>query len=91
MLTTAVLGLPRIGRHRELKAALESYWRGEASAGELERVARELRRGQLAAAAAAGVDVVPSGDFSLYDHVLDTAVTVGAIPEALRAAGALAA
>jgi len=81
VLSTAVLGLPRIGRHRELKAALESYWRGEASAVELERVARELRRGQLAAAAATGVTVLPSGDFSLYDHVLDTAVTVGAIPE----------
>ncbi|HEY5343282.1 MAG TPA: 5-methyltetrahydropteroyltriglutamate--homocysteine S-methyltransferase [Solirubrobacteraceae bacterium] len=80
-LTTAVLGLPRIGASRELKAALESYWDRRTPAGELERVASDLRRRHLSMAAAAGVDVLPSNDFSLYDHVLDTCVLVGAIPE----------
>jgi 5-methyltetrahydropteroyltriglutamate--homocysteine methyltransferase len=80
-LTTAVLGLPRIGRSRELKAALESYWAGEIPRSELRRVERELRRQHLTRAAAAGVDVLPSNDFSLYDHVLDTCILVGAVPE----------
>jgi 5-methyltetrahydropteroyltriglutamate--homocysteine methyltransferase len=80
-LTTAVLGLPRIGRSRELKAALESYWDREIGASELEDVGRELRRQHLTRAAAAGIDVLPSNDFSLYDHVLDTCILVGAVPE----------
>ena len=80
-LTTAVLGLPRIGRSRELKAALESYWDGKIAASELEGVGRELRRQHLTRAAAAGIDVLPSNDFSLYDHVLDTCILVGAVPE----------
>lgn len=80
-LTTAVLGLPRIGPHRELKAALESYWDRQTPASELQRVASDLRHQHLRRAAAAGVDVLPSNDFSLYDHVLDTCVLVGAIPQ----------
>jgi 5-methyltetrahydropteroyltriglutamate--homocysteine methyltransferase len=83
-LTTAVLGMPRIGRRRELKAALESYWNHQTPAGELERVASDLRLGHLTRAAAAGIDVLPSNDFSLYDHVLDTCVLVGATPERFR-------
>ena len=80
-LTTGVLGLPRIGRRRELKGALESYWAGQTPASELQRVASELRHQHLASAAAAGVDGLPCNDFSLYDHVLDTCVLVGAIPQ----------
>jgi 5-methyltetrahydropteroyltriglutamate--homocysteine methyltransferase len=78
---TAVLGFPRIGPDRELKQALESYWREETTAGELQSVAAGLRRRQLDAAAAAGIDVLPSNDFSLYDHVLDAALLVGAVPD----------
>jgi 5-methyltetrahydropteroyltriglutamate--homocysteine methyltransferase len=80
-LTSTLLGLPRIGASRELKAALESYWDRRTPASQLERVASDLRRQHLAMAAATGVDVLPSNDFSLYDHVLDTCVLVGAIPE----------
>jgi 5-methyltetrahydropteroyltriglutamate--homocysteine methyltransferase len=87
VLTSAVLGLPRIGRGRELKGALESHWRGETSAAELERVGGELRHRHLSTAAAAGVDVLPCGDFSLYDHVLDMAVMVGAIPRRFAGLG----
>jgi 5-methyltetrahydropteroyltriglutamate--homocysteine methyltransferase len=84
-LTTAVLGLPRIGPNRELKRALESHWRGETTADELDLLACELRHRQLTAAAAAGIDVLPCNDFSLYDHVLDAAVLVGAVPERFAA------
>jgi len=80
-LTTAVLGLPRIGHRRELKAALESYWDRQTGASELQRVASDLRHQHLRRAAATGIDSLPCNDFSLYDHVLDTCVLVGAIPE----------
>jgi 5-methyltetrahydropteroyltriglutamate--homocysteine methyltransferase len=81
MARTAVLGLPRIGPDRELKHALEAHWAGRAGADELHATARALRRASWERARDAGVDVIPSGDFSLYDHVLDTAFAVGAVPE----------
>ena len=80
MARTAVLGLPRIGPDRELKFALEDLWAGRSGAAELETTARELRRAGWERARAAGIDVIASGDFSLYDHVLDTAWALGAIP-----------
>jgi 5-methyltetrahydropteroyltriglutamate--homocysteine methyltransferase len=79
MARTAVLGLPRIGPNRELKFALEDYWAGRTGAEELEETARSLRRAGWERARAAGIDVIPSGDFSLYDHVLDTAWALGAV------------
>lgn len=85
-LKAAVIGLPRIGRDRELKTALEAHWGGAAPFDELERVARTVRHRQLIDAAVAGIDVLPSNDFSLYDHVLDTALMVGAIPPRFAAA-----
>lgn len=80
MARTAVLGLPRIGPERELKLALEAHWSGEVGATELLAAAAELRKATWQRAAAAGVDVLPCGDFSLYDHVLDTAWALGVIP-----------
>jgi len=79
MARTAVLGFPRIGPDRELKHALEAYWRGELPADELQQTARSLRVGHHARARAAGVDVLPVGDFALYDHVLDVAELVGIV------------
>ena len=79
MARTAVLGLPRIGPNRELKFALESFWAGRTGADELEETARALRAANWQRAQAAGIDVIPSGDFSLYDHVLDTAWALGAV------------
>jgi 5-methyltetrahydropteroyltriglutamate--homocysteine methyltransferase len=81
MARTAVLGLPRIGPERELKFALESYWAGRTGEAELLETAKALRAANWKRAQAAGIDVIPSGDFSLYDHVLDTAWAVGAIPD----------
>ncbi|MDP2711182.1 MAG: 5-methyltetrahydropteroyltriglutamate--homocysteine S-methyltransferase [Solirubrobacteraceae bacterium] len=80
MARTALLGLPRMGPERELKFALESHWAGRLGADELLETARGLRAASWQRAQAAGIDVIPSGDFSLYDHVLDTAWALGAIP-----------
>ncbi|MEU5278302.1 5-methyltetrahydropteroyltriglutamate--homocysteine S-methyltransferase [Streptomyces asoensis] len=75
-----VYGYPRQGPDRELKKAIEGYWKGHVTADALEAVAAELRRTTWRELAAAGVHEVPTGDFSFYDHVLDTTVMVGAIP-----------
>ncbi|MFF4954272.1 5-methyltetrahydropteroyltriglutamate--homocysteine S-methyltransferase [Streptomyces chattanoogensis] len=81
-----VHGYPRQGPHRELKKAIEGYWKGRVGADALRRTAAELRRGNWQQLAAAGIDEVPTGDFSYYDHVLDTSVMVGAIPARHRTA-----
>ncbi|MFD8749675.1 5-methyltetrahydropteroyltriglutamate--homocysteine S-methyltransferase [Kitasatospora sp. NPDC059577] len=75
-----VHGYPRQGRNRELKKAIEGYWKGAVTAEALLTTAADLRRENRAQLARAGVREVPTGDFSLYDHVLDTTVAVGAIP-----------
>ncbi|HJR72547.1 MAG TPA: 5-methyltetrahydropteroyltriglutamate--homocysteine S-methyltransferase [Luteimonas sp.] len=79
------LGFPRIGAKRELKRALEAYWRGEAAAAQLLDTAAELRERHWKLQHAAGADTVPCNDFSLYDQVLDTAFLFDAIPERYRA------
>tara|TARA_R100000005_G_scaffold96726_1_gene86826 strand:- start:9202 stop:11544 length:2343 start_codon:yes stop_codon:yes gene_type:complete len=80
-LPVTTLGVPRIGSRRELKFALESYWSGKSDASSLLETAARLRAESWARQAAAGVANIPSNDFSLYDHVLDTSVMVGAIPD----------
>lgn len=85
MTTVGNLGFPRIGVRRELKRALEAYWRGDATGAELHDTARALRLRHWRLQAAAGTDIVPCNDFSLYDHVLDTAFLFDAIPEPYRA------
>ncbi|MGO6726161.1 5-methyltetrahydropteroyltriglutamate--homocysteine S-methyltransferase [Rhizobium ruizarguesonis] len=79
---TANLGFPRIGSHRELKFALESYWAGKSDATALLDTAKKLRANNWKLQQQKGIAVIPSNDFSLYDHVLDLAVMVGAIPAA---------
>ncbi|MFI5662437.1 5-methyltetrahydropteroyltriglutamate--homocysteine S-methyltransferase [Streptomyces sp. NPDC051684] len=81
-----VYGYPRQGQNRELKKAIEGYWKGRITADALRTTAAELRRTNRQEMAAAGIDEVPTGDFSYYDHVLDTTVMVGAIPERHQAA-----
>ncbi|MEU2393786.1 5-methyltetrahydropteroyltriglutamate--homocysteine S-methyltransferase [Streptomyces sp. NPDC007369] len=81
-----VYGYPRQGRNRELKKAVEGYWKGRVPAGALRETAAGLRRSNWQQLAEAGVHEVPTGDFSYYDHVLDTSVMVGAVPERHRAA-----
>ncbi|MGA5758439.1 5-methyltetrahydropteroyltriglutamate--homocysteine S-methyltransferase [Nonomuraea bangladeshensis] len=84
--TSTVLGYPRIGPRRELKRALESYWDGRSTRAELERTGAELRARTWRRLAGLGLEGLPSNTFSLYDHVLDTAVLLGAVPERYREA-----
>ncbi|MFT8737065.1 MAG: 5-methyltetrahydropteroyltriglutamate--homocysteine S-methyltransferase [Zymomonas mobilis] len=79
--TIANLGFPRIGPHRELKFALESFWGGRSSETELKETAASLRRETWLKQKNLGIDYIPSNDFSFYDHVLDTTVMLGAVPE----------
>ncbi|PPK65000.1 5-methyltetrahydropteroyltriglutamate--homocysteine S-methyltransferase [Actinokineospora auranticolor] len=81
-----VYGYPRQGADRRLKKATEAYWAGRADADALLAAARELRSSRWTELRDAGLDEIPSNDFSLYDHVLDTAWLLGAVPE--RHAGA---
>jgi 5-methyltetrahydropteroyltriglutamate--homocysteine methyltransferase len=74
------LGFPRIGSHRELKTALESYWAGNSSADELLKTAASLRARHWMVQQKAGINHIPSNDFSLYDQVLDTIAMLGAVP-----------
>lgn len=78
--SVATLGFPRIGLRRELKFALESYWAGKSSLADLQTTASGLRVANWARQKALGADILPSNDFSLYDHVLDTSALIGAIP-----------
>jgi 5-methyltetrahydropteroyltriglutamate--homocysteine methyltransferase len=75
------LGYPRIGNYRELKKANEQYWLGKISANELEQTGKIIRQQNWQLQRNAGIDILPCNDFSFYDHVLDTCMMVGAIPE----------
>ncbi len=75
------LGFPRIGRNRELKWAVEGFWQGRISEKQLLDIAGELRLENWRVQKKAGIDLVPAGDFSLYDHILDMTATLGAVPE----------
>jgi len=79
MATTHNLGFPRIGAKRELKFALESYWKGESSLDELKALGAQLRQRHWAHQADLGLAAV--GDFAFYDQVLDMSFTLGNLPE----------
>jgi 5-methyltetrahydropteroyltriglutamate--homocysteine methyltransferase len=81
MALSNVSGFPRIGRNRELKFATEGYWRGQTSAEELAATAKAIRVENWKLMQDAGIDLIPSNDFSYYDQVLDTIALVGAVPE----------
>lgn len=74
------LGYPRVGVQRELKKANEAYWAGKLSQADLLKTAATLRATHWTLQRDAGIDLIPSNDFSFYDHVLDTACLVGAVP-----------
>eukprot|EP01039_Chlorochromonas_danica_P005452 gene5452-6002_t len=86
--SAANLGFPRIGLRRELKVALEAYWSGKISQSDLVETGRTLRALSWQKQRDAGIEVIPSNDFSFYDQMLDTAVMVGAIPELYQDVGA---
>ena len=82
MVTTHNLGFPRIGAKRELKFALESYWKGQSSREDLQRAGAELRAKHWQDQAA--LDLVPVGDFAFYDQILDMSFTLGNLPARVR-------
>lgn len=82
MTTIHNLGFPRIGARRELKFALESYWKGESSLDELKALGADLRQRHWNQQA--GLDLAPVGDFSFYDQVLDMSFALGNLPERVR-------
>ncbi len=75
------LGFPRIGLNRELKWHTEEYWQGRISEKKLLGYTKELRQANWRMQREAGIDLVPVGDFSLYDHILDMSAAMGAVPE----------
>jgi 5-methyltetrahydropteroyltriglutamate--homocysteine methyltransferase len=79
-----VVGFPRVGEARELKHALERFWAKKSSFSELEAVASELKERHWQYQKEAGIEFISSNDFSLYDNMLDLAVTLGAIPKRFR-------
>ncbi len=81
------LGFPRIGAQRELKRAVEKFWSGKIEGPELLEVCRELRAANWKRQQAAGIEHIPSNDFSMYDQVLDTSAMVGAIPKRYQWSG----
>jgi 5-methyltetrahydropteroyltriglutamate--homocysteine methyltransferase len=82
MTKTHNLGFPRIGAKRELKFALESYWKGDSSRDELKLLGAQLRQRHWAHQAR--FDLAPVGDFAYYDQVLDMSFTLGNLPERVR-------
>jgi len=81
MITTHNPGFPRIGDSRELKFALESFWKGEFGEQALLQQGTELRQRHWQQQAQ--LDFIPVGDFSFYDQVLDMSFMLGAIPPRL--------
>ncbi|MDA8456866.1 5-methyltetrahydropteroyltriglutamate--homocysteine S-methyltransferase [Acidovorax sp. GBBC 3334] len=84
MTTIHNLGFPRIGAQRELKFALEAYWKGESSREALQATGVQLRHRHWQNQAQAGLDLVPVGDFSFYDQVLDTSFLLGNLPQRVQ-------
>ncbi|KAJ7507934.1 cobalamin-independent synthase [Mycena galericulata] len=81
MVASSVLGFPRIGANREVKKAVEAYWAGKISAEDLTKVAADVKKTSWTSIKARGVDFIPSGEFSLYDHVLDHSAAFNVIPK----------
>ena len=78
---SANLGYPRIGGNREWKKALEAYWAGQLEEADLHGKLKEIRLNNLRLQQESGLDVIPVGDFTYYDHILDTATMFGLVPE----------
>ncbi|EGQ3484467.1 5-methyltetrahydropteroyltriglutamate--homocysteine S-methyltransferase [Staphylococcus pseudintermedius] len=77
---TTNLGFPRLGNKREWKKAIESYWNNKITKAELDDTLQQLHRSNLVLQQNYNLDSVPVGDFSLYDHILDTSLLFNIIP-----------
>ncbi|KAG2156154.1 cobalamin-independent synthase [Suillus clintonianus] len=87
MVSSSVLGFPRIGANREVKKAVEAYWAGKISAEDLTKAAADVKKSSWTSLKERGVDLIPSGEFSLYDHVLDHSAAFNAIPKRYQGLG----
>ncbi|KAH7887656.1 cobalamin-independent synthase [Phlebopus sp. FC_14] len=81
MVLSSVLGFPRIGANREIKKAVEAYWAGKLSAEDLTKAAADVRKTSWTSLKERNVDLIPSGEFTLYDHVLDHSAAFNVIPK----------
>lgn len=81
MVQSSILGFPRIGGQRELKKVTEAYWQGKVSVEDLLAKGKELRAHNWKLQKDAGVDIIPSNDFSYYDQVLDLSLLFNVIPD----------
>jgi 5-methyltetrahydropteroyltriglutamate--homocysteine methyltransferase len=88
MARTHNLGFPRIGAQRELKHALEAYWRGDTNDEQLKTTAAELRKRHWLLQRKLGIDLIPVGDFALYDQMLNMTALLGATPTRFNAGNA---
>ena len=84
---SSVVGYPRIGEKRELKFAVQDYWKSDITTKELGDIAFNLRLTHWEKQKSAGIDLIPSNDFSFYDTLLDMAVLLGAIPARYKSLG----
>lgn len=80
------LGYPRLGEKREWKRALENYWNGNTTQEELLAQTKEIRLNNWKKQQDRGIDLIPTGDFSFYDHILDTSLTFGIVPKRFNVA-----
>ena len=80
MAKSSILGYPRIGKHRELKKAVEGFWAGKSTADQLAETARDIRRAAWGVQQRSGIDLIPANDFSYYDQMLDTICLTGLVP-----------
>ena len=87
MAISTILGYPRVGRRRELKTALESYWKSKIPESELLRTAGGLREAHWALQKETGVGAIPCNDFSLYDQMLDMSRHLGVVPSRYKWSG----
>jgi 5-methyltetrahydropteroyltriglutamate--homocysteine methyltransferase len=81
---THILGYPRMGPQRQLKWALEDYWKGQISQDQLLNEASDIRQSHWQIQLDAGLDFITAGDFALYDHVLNHSYLFGVIPERFK-------
>ncbi|KAA8830709.1 5-methyltetrahydropteroyltriglutamate--homocysteine S-methyltransferase [Bifidobacterium tissieri] len=84
---TSVIGFPRIGSNRQLKKVIEGYWKGANSLEDVKTTSAQLRAEHWKLQQQAGVDLIPSNDFSYYDQLLDTAILLGAVPQRYKDLG----
>ena len=80
MVLATNLGFPRIGPNRELKKAVEAYWKGNSTQEDLLKAGAAIRAQNWKLQKDAGLDHIPSNDFSFYDQVLDMTCTLGLVP-----------